>query len=57
MYICIMIEYDYCRVDFSNILPKLFVEVADPKLPSSKRLFSSRRHSMVNREVLCKFII
>ena len=52
-------EYNHCRVDFANILPELFMEIADPELPSSKgvlsSLFGSSHHSVVDREELCKF--
>ena len=55
-----VIEYNYCRVDYANILPELFMEVADPELPSSKGVLSPKisgnsHHSVVDREELCKF--
>ena len=56
-----MIEYNHCRVDFTSILPKLFMEIADPDLPSSKGifslLFSSSYHSVIDHEELCKFTV
>ena len=54
-------EYNHCRVEFANILPKLFMEIADPQLPSSKGifsfLFSSSYHCVIDREELCKFTV
>ena len=51
----------YCRVDLSNVLPELYIEVADPELPGHKgvlsSLFSSAHQSVVDREELCEFIV
>ena len=61
-YIHVMIEYKiYSRVDLVNVMPELYIEVADPEIPSSKgvlsSLFGDSRHSVVNREELCKLVI
>ena len=57
----LVIEYNYCRVDFTAILPELYMEVADPELPAHKgmlsSLFGSSHHSVVDREELCKLIV
>ena len=58
--ILIQSTYNHCRVDYAHTLPELFMEVADPELPSSKGVLSSlfgSHHSVVDREELCKFII
>ena len=58
---CVIIEFNYCRVDFTAILPELYMEVADPELPAHKgmlsSLFGSSHHSVVDREELCKLIV
>ena len=51
------IEYNHCRVYYVNTLPELFMEVADPELPSSKGVLSSlfgSHHSVVDHEELHK---
>ena len=56
----VVIEYNYCRVDFTVILPELYMEVADPELPAHKGVLSSlfgSHHSVVDREELCKLMV
>ena len=62
--VCIQIliqsTYNHYRVDYAHTLPELFMEVADPEMPSSKGVLSSlfgSHHSVVDREELCKFIM
>ena len=48
-------------MDYADILPELFMKVADPEPPGGKGifslLFSSNYHSVIDREELCKFIV
>ena len=44
------------REDFANILPELYVPVADPELSANRR-DRSNRHSVIDYEELCKFSI
>ena len=57
----VLTEYNHCRVDYADILPELFVEVADPEPPCGRGLFSllfsSNYHSVIDREELCKFTV
>ena len=49
------------REDFANVLPELYVAVADPELSAGRRVHgspsSSNNQSVVDYEKLCKFTI
>ena len=54
-------EYNHCREDYTDILPELFMKVANPEPPGGRGifslLFSSSYHSVIDREELCKFTV
>ena len=60
-YTCTNTECNHCRVDYADILPELFMKVADPEPPCGRGifslLFSSNYHSVIDREELCKFTV